>query len=209
MFNNRTHAGDILTRELSAITLDNPCLLAVPRGGVVVAAPISRELGVPIGVLITRKLGHPLNPEVAIGAVMPDGSAVYDSQNITRLGLSEAELNKLIEQEYHEIKRRLVTYTGTETPPDVSNRTVLLIDDGIATGYTLYAAVKWLKTLKPAKIVIAVPIAPPEVVASLSAQIDKVICPLQPPDFMAVGMYYYDFSQTTDDEVIRILRERG
>jgi len=207
VFKNRIQAGDVLAEELSHIDLDNALLLAVPRGGVVVAVPAARRLGLPIGVLITRKLGHPLNPEVAIGAVMPDGSAMYDAQTMARLGLGDDDLNKLIEQEYLEIKRRLAVYTGSEDAPAISNRTVLLIDDGIATGYTLYAAVKWLKTLTPQKIIIAVPVAPPEVISSLAAQVDMVICPLQPPDFTSVGMHYQDFSQTTDAEVIHILND--
>lgn len=207
MFKNRRHAGEILADELAHIDIKDAILLAVPRGGVVVAVPAAQRLELPIGVLITRKLGHPLNPEVAIGAVMPDGSAVYDNQTISRLGLSDNDLNKLIEQETLEIKRRLLAYTGSESIPDISSRTILLVDDGIATGYTLYAAVKWLKTLSPDKIIIAVPVAPPDVAASLAIQVDRVICPLQPPDFMSVGMYYHDFSQTTDAEVITILND--
>lgn len=209
MFQNRTQAGEILAAKLTELNLFNPCLLAVPRGGIVVAAPISKSLDLKIGVLITRKIGHPLNPEVAIGAVMPDGTALCDETVTAKLGLDNNALQTLIHEEYAEIKRRLRAYTGIERPPAVAGKTVILIDDGIATGYTIYAAVKWLKTLRPTKIIIAVPVAPPDVVSELALQVDSVICPVQPYDFMAVGQYYQDFSQTSDQEVVEILADFG
>lgn len=209
MFINRMQAGEALAEQLAALTLDHPCLLAVPRGGIVIAVPIAKRLLLKINVLITRKLGHPLNPEVAIGAVMPDGSAIWDENTTSRLGLTDKEIKKLIHQEHTEIQRRMLAYTGTEHTPAVNGRTVVLIDDGIATGYTIYAAVKWLKSLHPNRVIIAVPVAPPDVVASLAAQVDQVICPLQPHDFLSVGQYYHDFSQTSDDEVVEILKELG
>lgn len=207
MFKNRIEAGEILADKLAALNLDKPYLLALPRGGIVVAEPIAKKLGLSVGVLITRKIGHPLNPEVAIGAVMPDGSAVLDESTAERLGLDDNRLRELISEQYQEIKRRLLAYTGTERISDVSGKTVVLIDDGIATGYTIFAAVQWLNSIKPGKIVIAVPVAPPDVVTSLCSQVDAVICPVQPYDFMAVGQYYQDFSQTSDQEVVDILTE--
>ncbi|MPM82615.1 putative phosphoribosyl transferase [bioreactor metagenome] len=209
MFKNRIQAGEILADKLAALNLDKPYLLAIPRGGIVIAEPIAKKLSLSVGVLITRKIGHPLNPEVAIGAVMPDGSAILDETAADRLGLDDNRLRELITEQYQEIKRRLLAYTGTERIPNVSSKTIVLIDDGIATGYTIYAAVKWLKSLNPGKIIIAVPVAPPDVVANLTDQVDAVICPIQPYDFMAVGQYYQDFSQTSDQEVVDILTELG
>jgi putative phosphoribosyl transferase len=207
MFKDRTAAGNTLASELTCEQYDNICLLAVPRGGVVVAAPIALKLNTSLGVLVTRKIGHPLNPEVAIGAVMPDGSAIWNQNTLERFNIGQEKLTELIQDEYAEIKRRMLVYTGTNDPPEMVNKTVVIIDDGIATGYTIRAAVQWLKTLQPAKIIIAIPVAPPELIEELREEVDTVICPLQPTDFRAVGMHYKNFSQTTDDEVFRILHD--
>jgi putative phosphoribosyl transferase len=206
MFKNRIHAGQMLAEKLAAVKVDNLRLLAVPRGGVVVAAPIALKFQCSIGVLITRKIGHPLNPEVAFGAVMPDGSAVWDQAVATKFSIDQARMNELVLAEYTEIKRRLRVYTGNDRPPPVTGQTVVIVDDGIATGYTIRAAVQWLKTLEPEKIIIAVPVASPDVIEWLIAQVDAIVCLLQPVEFVAVGMYYEEFSQTTDAEVLDILQ---
>ncbi|VBB04993.1 Hypothetical protein LUCI_0199 [Lucifera butyrica] len=208
MFKDRNHAGQMLADRLAAGRYgEDVRLLAVPRGGVVVAAPIARRLNCSLGLLITRKIGHPLNPEVAVGAVMPDGSAVWDQSLLDRSGIDQTELSPVLREEYAEIKRRLLTYTGSDKPPAVKNRSVILIDDGIATGYTARAAVQWLKKLSPVEITIAVPVAPPDVVKLLAKEVNAVICPVQPELFRAVGMYYEDFSQTPDEAVLAILSE--
>jgi predicted phosphoribosyltransferase len=206
MFKNRYEAGEILAEILHKRNLKQPCLLAVPRGGIVVAAPIMRKLGVKAQVLVTRKIGHPADPEVAIGAVMPDGTAVWEQQALTCSGITLTQAKQLVEQEYNEIQRRLLTYSGSTEAPNVQHKTAIIIDDGIATGYTIRAAVKWLKTLNPATIMIAVPVGPPEVVNSLAAEVNEVLCPLQPKFFGAVGMFYADFPQVTDEEVLHILK---
>ncbi len=209
MYKDRIDAGEVLAEKLLHLKPEDPLLLAVPRGGVAVAVPIARRLDAKLSVLVTRKIGHPLNPEVAIGAVMPDKSAVWDRLAITRLGLTEEKMEHMVETNYNEIQRRMRSFTGSDKPPHTTDRTVVLIDDGIATGYTIYAAVEWLKTTHPAKIVIAAPVAPPEVIHNLITEVDEVVCPLQPDDFMAVGMYYEDFSQTEDSEVTLILSMLG
>lgn len=209
MYKDRIDAGEVLAEKLLHLKPEDPLLLAVPRGGVAVAVPIARRLDAKLSVLVTRKIGHPLNPEVAIGAVMPDKSAVWDRPAITRLGLTEEKMAHMVETNYNEIQRRMRSFTGSDKPPHTTDRTVVLIDDGIATGYTIYAAVEWLKTTHPAKIVIAAPVAPPEVIHNLITEVDEVVCPLQPDDFMAVGMYYEDFSQTEDSEVTLILSMLG
>ncbi|SDF42392.1 phosphoribosyltransferase [Sporolituus thermophilus] len=205
MYRDRKAAGEALADRLEKLSLVHPTLLAIPRGGVAVAAPIARRLHVPIQVLVTRKIGHPHNDEVAIGAVMPDGAAVLDNALIAAHGIDQAYIKHATERAHAEIERRLKTYTGTAAPPAVSGRTAVIVDDGIATGYTIRAAIRWLKSLGPVRLVIAVPVAPPDIVCELGELVDDFICPLQPEDFMAVGMYYEDFAQTTDAEVMALL----
>lgn len=206
MYANRSQAGTVLAGLLAARGYDKVVILAVPRGGIVVAEPVARRLGARLEVLVTRKVGHPANPEVAIGAVMADGTAVLDRRIIQAHAIDQEYLDEAVAREAAEVRRRMVAYSGSDKPPAVAGRTALVIDDGIATGYTIWAAISWLKTLAPAKIVIAVPVAPPETVTELAGSVDEVICPLQPADFMAVGMHYHTFDQNTDEEVLAILR---
>lgn len=207
MYRNRWEAGELLAQKLVEYHLKSVCVLGIPRGGIVVAAPIARLFKTKLGVLVTRKVGHPYNDELAIGAVMPDGSAVLDTQTIQAHHISQDYLKRTIDAQYAELRRRLTLYTGSEIPPQVQGKTVILVDDGIATGYTMKAAITWLKTLTPAKIIVAVPVAPPETILELKDTVDIIICPLQPPDFMAVGMHYQEFPQTTDTEAIELLKE--
>ena len=208
MYTDRQDAGRVLARELAGMALVRPLVLAVPRGGVLVAAPVAKKLSQQVHLLVTRKIGHPANPEVAIGAVMPDGAAMLDEKSMAQFSADRDWLEAAVAAEQREIVRRMRDYTGASEPPQVVGRDVILIDDGIATGNTIRAAITWLKKKSPAKIVIAVPVAPAETVEELAALVDEVICPLKPRMFMAVGMYYNDFSQTTDDEVRAILHKR-
>ncbi|HWQ61142.1 MAG TPA: phosphoribosyltransferase family protein [Negativicutes bacterium] len=207
MYENRRQAGETLAAELAARRYEKVSLFAVPRGGIVVAAPVAERLGVPLGILVTRKIGHPANPELAIGAVMGDGTAVLDEELIRAYAIPQEYLDRIIAREFAEIKRRLIVYTGSDTPPAVAGRTAVIVDDGIATGYTIRAAITWLKTLGPARIVVTVPVAPPETVAEIAGNVDEIICPLQPAAFMAVGQHYRYFGQTSDEEVLTILKE--
>jgi predicted phosphoribosyltransferase len=207
VYDNRRQAGEILAVELAARHYENVSLFAVPRGGIVVAAPVAARLGVALGILVTRKIGHPANPEVAIGAVMGDGTAVLDEELIRAYAIPQEYIDRAIAREFAEIKRRLIAYTGSDAPPAVAGRTAVLVDDGIATGYTIRAAITWLKTLAPARTVVAVPVAPPETVAEIAGDVDAIICPLQPAGFMAVGQHYRDFGQTGDEEVLAILKK--
>jgi predicted phosphoribosyltransferase len=204
VYKNRIDAGQVLAEKLADIPQNNLCLFAIPRGGVVVAKPIAHRLKTKINLLITRKLGHPANTEVAIGAVMPDGSTIWDSK-ASCFGLNETELQKLVVQEYEELKRRQQQFTENTLTPNVKGKTTIIVDDGIATGYTIIAAIKWLKKLEPHKIILAVPVAPLEIVQYLSQQIDQIVCPLQAEDLIAVSLYYEDFSQTSDQEVQEII----
>ena len=205
MFKDRMEAGKLLAERLMALKLDNPCLLAVPRGGIVIAQPIASLLHSQIHVLVTRKIGHPLNSEVAIGVVMSDGSAILDSQVVAGIGIGKHELNNMISEEYKEVQRRQILYTGSAEPPPIKDKTAIIIDDGIATGYTIRGAIQWLKQEQPCKIMIAIPVAPPDIVKELAKEVDEVICLIQPEPFWAVGMHYEEFPQTTDKEVAEIL----
>lgn len=206
MYKDRKHAGEILAQCLMEYNVKSPCLLAVPRGGVAVAEPIAAAFQVPINVLITRKIGHPQNAEVAMGAVMPDGSAIWDERMLDRLKLSEQDVIERIHTEYQEIQRRLSAYAGSLQLPEITGKSTILIDDGIATGYTVRAALQWLKSFNPSYLAVAVPVAPSDVAVTLRQEIDDLICPLQPEDFRAVGLYYEHFQQTSEAEVTEILR---
>lgn len=207
MYQDRVQAGRELADRLAGYALEEPILLAVPRGGVLVAGPVAEVLGLPIHILITRKIGHPQNEEVAIGAVMPDGSAVLDDFMIKHTEVNDQYIREIIQSETEEIKRRMLLYAGSSQPAEVGGKTAVIIDDGIATGYTIKAAIKWLKRLEPKQIVVAVPVAPPEVVGELKAMVNEVVCPLQPEPFWAVGQFYEHFPQNTDEEVIAILKK--
>jgi predicted phosphoribosyltransferase len=205
MYKNRTEAGVLLARVLVQQDINNPCLLAIPRGGVAVAAPIAEKLKTAIHLLVTHKIGHPLQGEVAIGAVMPDGCAVWDQKWLEVLALSEQERAAMIHREFLEIKRRVKMYTGLDQAIDIMDKQVIIVDDGIATGHTIRAAISWLKRGKAQKIILAAPVAPADTVAELKQQVDDVLCPRQLSHFRAVGMYYEDFTQVTDMEVLDIL----
>ena len=207
MYQNRWEAGKILAKQLAKYHFESVCVLGIPRGGIITAAPIAQYFNVKLDVLITRKIGHPMNPEFAIGAVMPDGKAILDTTTIQASNVSQEYLRQTITKQYTELQRRMLLYTGEKALPNVMGKTAVIVDDGIATGYTMKAAIEWLKTLNPAKIVVAVPVAPPEIVHELLRLIDIVVCPLQPELFMAVGLHYADFPQTTDEEAIAVLKD--
>ena len=207
MYQNRWESGERLAEQLAVHHLESVCVLGIPRGGIVTAAPIARRFKTKLEVLVTRKIGHPSNPEFAIGAVMPDGQVVLDQTTIRLSHVSREYLEETIAAQYTELKRRLLRYTGHTAPPEVTGKTAILVDDGIATGYTMKAAIQWLKTLKPSKIIVAVPVAPPETIEELHGLVDMVICPLQPESFLAVGVHYAEFPQTSDEEAIALLQE--
>jgi predicted phosphoribosyltransferase len=171
---------------------------------VVVAEPVARKLQASLGVLVTRKIGHPMNPEVAVGAVMPDGEVILEPPFLSAES-GRWDIRQVVERERGEVLRRMKDYTGSENPPEVKGRSVVVIDDGIATGYTLNAAVKWLRTREAGWILVAVPVGPPDAVRLLAREADQVICLLQPSSFYAVGQFYQNFGQVEDREVVEIL----
>src|ERR1700680_4995905 len=209
LFRDRREAGRLLAAKLSGYA-NRPDLLvlALPRGGVPVAYEVARALGAPLDVFVVRKLGVPGYEELAMGAVATGGVRVLNDQLVERLGIPESLIDAVAARERQELARRERLYRGGRPPPDVRGRTVILVDDGLATGATMRAAIMALRQLQPARIVAAIPTASPETCEELRAEVDDVICAITPEPFLAVGHWYEDFSQTTDDEVRGLLAQR-
>ena len=208
-FLDRNEAGQRLAGELRRYRSDDVVVLALPRGGVPVAAEVASRLSAPLDLLLVRKIGLPLQPELAMGAVI-DGPEplVVRNEEVIRLGkVSEAEFREIEQRELAEIERRRDRYTRGRAPIPVEGRVAIVVDDGIATGSTIRAAIRGLRRRNPAKIVVAVPVAPPDTVASLEGEADEVVCLEQPSHFAAIGQFYQDFRQVEDEEVIRHLAQ--
>jgi predicted phosphoribosyltransferase len=209
-FRDRTEAGRRLAERLTAYA-DRPdvLVLALPRGGVPVAYEVARALRAPLDVFLVRKLGVPGYEELAMGAVATGGVRVLNDQIVAGLRIPDHVIEAVAEAEQRELARRERLYRGDRPPPDVRHRTVILVDDGLATGATMQAAIKALRALPPARIVVAVPTGSPETCEQLKAQADDVICAITPEPFHAVGLWYEDFTQTTDEEVRDLLARAG
>jgi len=205
-FKNRPDAGRLLAEHLRQYAgRDDLLVLALPRGGVPVAYEVARALHAPLDVFIVRKLGVPGHEEYAMGAVASGGIRVINEQAIHDLALSEETLERVAAAELAELNRRERVYRGDRPEPTVEGRTVILVDDGLATGTSMKAAVKALKSRKPARLVVAVPIAARDTCAALARDVDEVVCAVTPEHFHAVGLWYQNFNQTTDEEVHDLL----
>jgi putative phosphoribosyl transferase len=205
-FENRREAGRALARALVEFAADDALVLGVPRGGVVVAAEVAGALRAPLDVLIARKIGAPMQPELAIGAVVSgEGGRLLDPASIRYLGVTEAYIEEETGRQLAEIRRRMACYRGDRPEPAVRGRTVIVVDDGVATGYTVKAALSGLRSQQPARLVLATPVAPPATCAELHAFADRVVCLETPDPFVAVGAWYADFTQTSDEEVAELL----
>jgi len=209
-FRNRTDAGRQLAEKLGAYANRSDVLvLGLPRGGVPVGFEVARALGAPLEVFLVRKLGVPGYEELAMGAVASGGGRVLNDEIVHGLGISEHEIDAAVARELPELARREQLFRGDRPPPDIEGRTVILVDDGLATGATMRAAVAALRRQRPAGIVVAVPTASPDTCEALKAEADDVICAMTPDPFFAVGHWYDDFTQTTDEEVRDFLYAKG
>ncbi|OIJ68151.1 phosphoribosyltransferase [Streptomyces mangrovisoli] len=210
-FPDRRQAGRELGLRLMEWASDgglpDPVVLALPRGGVPVGAEVAEALGAPLDLLVARKIGLPGRPETGIGAIVAEDPSLFDPRALEMYGLREERLAPDVTRERQELRRRTLLYRGDRPAPAVRDHAVVLVDDGLATGVTARAALRHLGRLRPARVLLAVPVGAPDTVASLRAEADDVICLRQPPDFWAVGLWYDDFEQVGDDEVIRTLRE--
>lgn len=210
MFETRRQAGEKLIpflqsfHNLSKIARDNFIILAIPRGGVVVGKAISQNLKKTLSLLVTRKITPPDNPELAIGAVGPDKIRIINWELVSRLNLSRETIDTQTKKAIAEVEERQKKW-GQKTPK-VTDKKVILVDDGIATGATVQAAIAWLKSQKPKSIILAVPVASPETVIKLEAMVDKMIVLESPADFSSVGQFYKSFPQVSDEEVAKLLK---
>jgi predicted phosphoribosyltransferase len=208
LFRDRSEAGRQLAARLAQYA-DRPdvLVLALPRGGVPVGYEVARALHVPMDVFIVRKLGVPGHEELAMGAVASGGVRVLNDQVVSGLGIPDYVIDAVAGWEQQELERRERLYRGQRPPPDVRGKTVILVDDGLATGSTMLAAVRALRKLGPARIVVAVPVASPDTCELLKSEVDEVVCAVTPDPFYAVGLWYRNFSQTTDEEVRELLEQ--
>lgn len=206
-FRDRHTAGQELARALRDLAgRDDVIVLGIPRGGVVVASCVARELAAPLDVCLTHKLGAPENPELAIGAIAENGHLVLDRPIVSSLWIPKAYIEAEVERQRHELSRRARLYRGDRPAPSLFNHTVIVVDDGLATGSTMSAALQALDAQAPVSLIVAVPVAPPEAIRRLSSHADRIECLHSPVPFWAVGAFYDHFDQTTDQEVIELLK---
>lgn len=211
MFRDREHAGSELAASVVKLGLKQPVVLALPRGGVPIGAAIAEALDAPLDVIIVRKVGAPGNRELAVAAIVegdpPD--IVLNRETVDAYGLSDEQVARLAEEERPELERRQSAYRGGRRPAPVAGKTVIVVDDGAATGTTMKAVLKALKRRSPREVIVALPVAPPETVRELEADADRVVCLSQPRLFMALGYHYQYFPQLSDAEVVAILEAAG
>ncbi|MFD4420789.1 phosphoribosyltransferase [Agromyces sp. NPDC058484] len=206
-FTDRRDAGRRLARAFAGRRIERPVVLGLPRGGVPVAAEVARALGAPLDVLVVRKLGLPRQPEVAMGAIGERGSRVLNDDVLRLGGISAATLAEVERRERAELEARVSRFRGGASPVELTGRTAVIVDDGVATGATARVACLVAHELGAASVIVAMPVGAPDSLAELAAmpEVDEVVCLSAPGGFMAVGMHYLDFAQTTDAEVQRIL----
>ena len=209
MFRNRSEAGRWLADRLQAYARrPDVIVLALPRGGVPVGFELSRALEVPLDVFLVRKLGLPGQEELAMGAIASGGVRVLNDEVVQALAVPSSVIDRVARAEEEELRRRAAAYRGSRPEPDLRGRVVILVDDGLATGSTMRAAVRAVKQMQPARVVVAVPVAAASTRDDLATEVDEIVCETPPEPFLAVGRWYEDFSQTSDEEV-RDLIERA
>ncbi len=208
MFQDRVQAGRRLADALEDFRDRDPLVLGLARGGVIVAAEVAAALGCEMDVVILRKIGAPGNPELAIGATAGEGRVAWNEALIAQLDVSSGYLQDAAARENEEVERRRRRYLGDRVAVDIAGRTVLMVDDGLATGYTALVAARAVRAADPAFLVLAVPVGPSGTVAELRTEVDEVVCLSTPEMFFAVGQFYAEFAQTTDEEVVAKMEER-
>jgi len=208
-FHDRIEAGKLLANELLFLRgKGNVIVLAIPRGGVPLGKEVADAIGAPLDIVITRKIGAPGNPELAIGAVTEEGETIIESNIARMVGATADYVKEEAKRQVKEIKIREEKYRGTRPYPKLEGKTVVIVDDGIATGSTIRAAIQSVKRQNADKIILAAPVGPPDIVRELSKDVDKVVCLSTPDYFQAIGEFYEEFGQVGDDTVEEILRER-
>jgi putative phosphoribosyl transferase len=204
-FADRRDAGRRLATALTALSDADLLILALPRGGVPVAAEIAAALGAPLDIIGVRKIGAPGQPELGVGAVAEGGGLVLDERIMMALGLEERDVADTIDRERREVIRRVERYRGSRPLPDVTGKNVVVVDDGLATGVTATAALRAVRNQRAARVILAVPVCSPAARSALVDEADEIVCMLAPEGFAAVGQWYDDFAQTSDEEVVALL----
>lgn len=205
MFDDRRDAGRQLAERLTAYAGDDTVVLALPRGGVPVGAEVAAALGARLDVIVARKIGAPGRPELGVGAIAEGGEPILDLRTLGMLGLKATDLDATVAVERAELDRRVRDYRGGRPLPDVRGRTVIVVDDGLATGVTARAALQALRSMDPARLVLAVPVAAPQTARRILGEADEVVVVSTPERFSAVGQWYRDFAQTPDEDVLALL----
>lgn len=207
LFVDRVDAGRVLAESLMNYRGERPLVLGIPRGGVPVAAEVAKAIGGDLDIIVARKLGAPGSPELAIGAVTANGGRYLNDRVIDEFGVSSEYLERVTAAEMDEAHRREAKFREGRTAPPIDGRTVIIVDDGLATGATMRASVRSVRQHSPAKLIVAVPVGAAESCAAIAEEADEVVCPHKPPLFWAIGQFYENFEPTEDDEVRRILSE--
>lgn len=212
IFRDRAEAGRLLGDEVARVLTaedGRPLVLALPRGGVPVAVPVADRVGGDLGIVLARKIGAPGRPEFGVGAIAENGPPIFDRGSLEMLGITADDLAATVAAERAEIERRAARYRGGRPAPDPAGRSVVLVDDGLATGVTARAALRRLRDQGPRRLVFAAPVCAPQAYESLAADADTIVCLSAPPAFRAVGQWYEDFHQLTDEDVDEILHLRA
>lgn len=208
LFRDRRDAGKQLAQKFEGRSYSEAIVLALPRGGVPVAEELARDLNAELDVFLVRKLGTPFQEELAMGAIASGDVRILNNRLIDAYSITNDEIEEVTEREKQELERRDRKYRAGRAPLRVKNRTTILVDDGLATGSTMMAAIEALRKLRPAEIIVAVPVAPPDTARKIAALADEVVCVSTPESFSGVGQWYENFEQTEDDEVMQILDKR-